>query len=903
LLVAVVLVVVAATAHADVVLHPGYVTGNSGLTNWTFSSGSVSISSPSGFSGSTTVSGTAGATYTLAIEGAQTYTGLGQSFSTSNGYVSVSRQVNLPVAIGATVANQNLLTPGGTIQVNLSATTDPGATATVSAFYLYANAANAAGETATEFYSAAAYYGPQPPTLPMAATSNISVGAYYVYFLLTDASGNTCSVYEPSFPPATVASLAEGATAVVNQSFDLTGKVCPPPVTGAGTIEGVITLNQVPAGLSPTTAQVYVSGPTSSSADISGAFTLAAPPLPYSFSNLPVGTYYMSAYAYFGSGASATSYVTLPPDGGQNYVYLQNGDDLKRNFTYDIAKVQGDLSITGPLATLLSQAASTSYASAFSYLYPDPGAPGDPNYGSNAGVGFYAYSGQPLPPIPAPYVLALPAGSWNARSFSAQAYSNTDALYLSVYDPNATPFTVAGGSTLTQDIVVDTSQGDLVFDVAQPGINVSYPNAYINAYDAATGRYVYISAQSYALNKTAATVRVIGPPGQYPFTASARVGADCSGSAIGCSYATFPPGTVTLGQATNTPVGTNETVTLLDQNGSSIGVQLTFDNVTSAGQTNGAYTNQGPVPPGGFTLMPAFSGANYLSISTTATFTGNVLIAISYNPQALGLTPQTESLLQLWHYKCDSSGSNCQWEFINGGHTPDPDTVNHVIYGVTSSFSVFALLLPPVTSTTPPVTTIGLSGTPGANGWYVSNVMVTLSATSSGGSAVATTQYSLDGGTAWTTYTAPFTISREGTTTILAYSTDTFGNKEKPATSQTVKIDKTGPTLAGLPAAGCTLWPPDHRMVQIATVTATDGASGISDGSFKVTVTSNEAVNMVGSGKTSPDIVVNGGAVQVRAERSGTGSGRIYTLTATATDQAGNQTTASATCTVPHDHR
>ena len=82
---------------------------------------------------------------------------------------------------------------------------------------------------------------------------------------------------------------------------------------------------------------------------------------------------------------------------------------------------------------------------------------------------------------------------------------------------------------------------------------------------------------------------------------------DCSGNATGCSYSTFPPGTVTLGQSTNTPVGTNEQVTLLDANGNPFGVQLTFDNVTTAGQTNGAYTNQGPVPPNtSFTLLPVW---------------------------------------------------------------------------------------------------------------------------------------------------------------------------------------------------------------------------------------------------------------------------------------------------------
>ncbi|MCJ8012667.1 DUF5011 domain-containing protein, partial [Paenibacillus sp. KQZ6P-2] len=39
----------------------------------------------------------------------------------------------------------------------------------------------------------------------------------------------------------------------------------------------------------------------------------------------------------------------------------------------------------------------------------------------------------------------------------------------------------------------------------------------------------------------------------------------------------------------------------------------------------------------------------------------------------------------------------------------------------------------------------------------------------------------------------------------------------------------------------------------------------------------------------------------LRAERSGEGTGCIYTITYTATDKAGNQTVATATVSVPHD--
>ena len=109
----------------------------------------------------------------------------------------------------------------------------------------------------------------------------------------------------------------------------------------------------------------------------------------------------------------------------------------------------------------------------------------------------------------------------------------------------------------------------------------------------------------------------------------------------------------------------------------------------------------------------------------------------------------------------------------------------------------------------------------------------------------------------------------------------------------------TAPVISGLPAAGCTLSPANHKLVQVATVTASGSQSGLV--SFEVTGTSNEP-----PGSHDPDIVITGAGleprvVQLRAERLGTLGDRIYTLTATAKDLAGNTATAKATCTVPHD--
>jgi hypothetical protein len=127
---------------------------------------------------------------------------------------------------------------------------------------------------------------------------------------------------------------------------------------------------------------------------------------------------------------------------------------------------------------------------------------------------------------------------------------------------------------------------------------------------------------------------------------------------------------------------------------------------------------------------------------------------------------------------------------------------------------------------------------------------------------------------------------------------DLAGNSASAETSG-INIDKTPPALSGLPMANCTLWPPDKKFITVATVSAADVLSGLA--SFTVTGTSNEPQN-----PNDPDIIITGTGlglrtVQLRADRLGTGTGRVYTITTTATDTAGNVVNVISTCVVPHD--
>ncbi|MFB9315816.1 ThuA domain-containing protein [Nocardioides plantarum] len=155
----------------------------------------------------------------------------------------------------------------------------------------------------------------------------------------------------------------------------------------------------------------------------------------------------------------------------------------------------------------------------------------------------------------------------------------------------------------------------------------------------------------------------------------------------------------------------------------------------------------------------------------------------------------------------------------------------------------------------------------GKGGWYVSPVTVTLKGT---GEGTLTSEYRIGYG-AWTAYTKPVKLTKDGTTRVQARVRDARGTVSQVVT-KTIKIDATAPKLSvsGI-ANGATM---SVAAVKTARVTTTDTLSGIGTRSIRI------------DGKT----VANPVRIDALSLRTGT-----HKLVVVVTDKAGNSSTRTIT--------
>jgi hypothetical protein len=148
-----------------------------------------------------------------------------------------------------------------------------------------------------------------------------------------------------------------------------------------------------------------------------------------------------------------------------------------------------------------------------------------------------------------------------------------------------------------------------------------------------------------------------------------------------------------------------------------------------------------------------------------------------------------------------------------------------------------------------------------------------------------------------TVITSPYEFP-VGTTTVTASALN--GGGFATCTFAIVIQDLQGPTISDFNASPGMLWPPNHKMRDIELLySATDNCGGLVN--CQVIVTSDEPQSGTGNGDAAPDWLLSDGQLKLRAERAGSGDGRVYTIKITCTDQNGNSSFKTTTVTVPHD--
>ena len=148
-------------------------------------------------------------------------------------------------------------------------------------------------------------------------------------------------------------------------------------------------------------------------------------------------------------------------------------------------------------------------------------------------------------------------------------------------------------------------------------------------------------------------------------------------------------------------------------------------------------------------------------------------------------------------------------------------------------------------------------------------------------------------------------ITAEGTTTLTYFATDNAGNAEAKKTL-VVRIDRSAPTVSCTAEPGHPVAAEPRARRDLRQRQGRRRPERSPPGFTLTSVTSNEPDDAPGGGDGSTtgdiqgfDLGTADTAGLLRAERAGSGSGRVYTLTYVGRDEAGNERTCTATVSVP----
>jgi len=666
------LLLAAAPALAQTaVLHPSTITGNVGIGGLPVQSGYVSLSSNANFNGSESFTGS---TFSVTVEAAQAYQNVYANETLATGWFALSLYsptgaVVSPAAGGTLTLD--LTRPAGSVYLHVDVT---GGT-------LVSTTLDASAQSGGESYAAHAEgTASADAQLPMPTSVGSLTG--WGQFSVTDQNGKVvCTVAQQLINNA---SYSFGADAALTYSVALS------PASCSSGLVGLLNLGGLPPNYAPNGFYVYALGPAPQ-----GYLALNVPGNgnAYQFTGINPGVWTLRPYAYFPQGG----WLYLPNQSPPNVTVTQ-GSTADRDFSFDAVVGTGTLSITGSDIDKLTSMQPILLG------VNDPTAPnGGP---SNGGESSLMSSGPT-------YMAVLTPGQWSLQQLNMTFQGSQDTpswwAETGIYGNLGSVTAMAGTPVVFPTLSYTLAEGQVVLQVVvpsgTPAVGISNPYIYAQASDAKTGLTYRGWANTYVSNALSPAVRLIAPPGNYTIEAYGYVNG---------SQTRFASSTIDLGTLVDTPTGTGVVVATTDSTGNPQPVTMTFSNVTSGGNTTVSTTGIGPPPPQDHFLVKWAGGHEFMDISTTASFNGKVELAMRYDPVALGLTPAQEASLRLMHWVCSADGSTCSWQKINevsNPHVPpwtdadplyfgrtsppftNPDTTAHVVYGVTSSFSPFALMV------------------------------------------------------------------------------------------------------------------------------------------------------------------------------------------------------------------
>ena len=347
------------------------------------------------------------------------------------------------------------------------------------------------------------------------------------------------------------------------------------------------------------------------------------------------------------------------------------------------------------------------------------------------------------------------------------------------------------------------------------------------------------------------------------------------GIAAGQATISATSGSSSPGASLAVTAGTNVTMRAIAANAAAPAVTVSFPSLTQAGTTTLAVTDPCPSPPpAGFQLG---TPATCLDLVTTAAFTPPATVCIEYGMFAFTGTPQ------LFHFQ------GGMWTDV----TTSVDTVGKIACGAVSSFSPFALMERSaarlvadagpdqvVECTSPRSTAVTLDGSRSSRG--------------AGLTYLWKGDFGSVGGMVATVALSP------GKTEAELEVSD--GHEEARDEVEIEVRDTRAPVISAAAAKPSVLWPPNRKMVPVTvSVSASDACDARARCRIEK-VSSNEAADAKGHDDSTDDWEITGAlTLRLRADRSGRGGGRTYSIAIACTDASNNRARRIVEVAVPHD--